>query len=188
MKRNVLIMVGIVVLFFILYQAIKFQYNRLVTLDQLTKEAWSQVENVLQRRNDLIPNLVATVKGYAKHEREVFLEVTRMRSQLLGAKTIGEKAVASDQLSGALGRLLLVVENYPQLKASENFLHLQDELAGTENRIAVERKRYNEAVREYNRAVKSIPIVFFIGTLHFEKEKSYFQATPESVTPPKVAF
>lgn len=94
------------------------------------------MENVLQRRNDLISNLVATVKGYAKHEREVFLEVTRMRSQLLGAKTVGEKAAASDQLSGVLSRLLLVVENYPQLKANENFLQLQDELAGTENRIA----------------------------------------------------
>ncbi|PIP15392.1 MAG: LemA family protein [bacterium (Candidatus Ratteibacteria) CG23_combo_of_CG06-09_8_20_14_all_48_7] len=181
-----LLFLGIFLLF--LYETIKFQYNRLVSLDQRVKESWSQVENVLQRRNDLIPNLVVTVKGYAKHERELFTEVTRMRSQLLQAKTVSEKADASDALSSVLGRLLVVVENYPQLKASENFLHLQDELAGTENRIAVERKRYNETVREYNRIVKSIPIVFFMRRLPFDHEKPYFEATPESRQVPKVSF
>jgi len=188
MKRKLSILVGIIVVLFILYQAVKSQYNRLVTLDQRVSEAWSQVENVLQRRNDLIPGLVATVKGYAKHEKELFTEVTRLRSQLSSAGSVSEKAAYSDQLSGALGRLLLVVENYPQLRASENFLRLQDELAGTENRIAVERKRYNEAAREYNRTVKSIPIVFFMGMLPFDREKPYFSATPESARPARVEF
>ena len=188
MKRNILIAAGIVVLFFMLYQAIKFQYNRLVTLDQLTREAWSQVENVLQRRNDLIPNLVATVKGYAKHEREVFLEVTRMRSQLLGAKTIGEKAAASDQLSGALGRLLLVVENYPQLKASDNFRDLQVALEGTENRIAVARTRYNEAARQLNSYSKEFFGSFFCRRAGV-KPVEYFEATEQAKTEvPKVKF
>ncbi len=188
MRKNLAILIVVVVILFGLYQVVKLQYNRLVALDQKVNETWAQVENVLQRRNDLIPNLVNTVKGYAKHEKELFTEVTRLRSQISGAGTVSEKAVLSDQLSAALGRLLLVVENYPQLRASENFLRLQDELAGTENRIAIERKRYNEAVREYNRTVKSIPIVFFMNILPFEKEKPYFTAEPENTQPPRVEF
>ncbi len=178
----------IVILLIVLYQAFKFQYNRLVALDQQVKESWSQVENVLQRRNDLIPNLVETVKGYAKHEKELFMEVTEARSKWAGAKTIQEKEAAANAISGVLSRLLLVVENYPQLKASENFLSLQDELAGTENRIAVERKRYNETVNSYNRTAKAFPVVLFVRLFGFDAEKEYFQATEGSSVPPAVKF
>ncbi|MBC7327075.1 LemA family protein [bacterium] len=188
MKRLYIVLFVLIVICLLLYAVIKAQYNRLVYLDQLVKEKWAQVENVLQRRNDLIPNLVATVKAYAKHEREVFEKIAEARAKLAGAKSVQEKALAENELSQALSRLLMIVENYPQLKASENFLRLQDELAGTENRIAVERMRYNEAVREYNKAVKSIPIVFFIGILPFDKEKPYFQAEASAQKAPKVEF
>jgi len=188
MKNRFLVPIIIAAVVLFVYLIIQAQYNRLVTLDQKARETWAQVENVLQRRSDLIPNLVSTVKGYARHEKDVFTEVTRMRSLLLGAKTVPEKSAAAGGLSAALSRLLLVVENYPQLKASENFLKLQDELAGTENRIAVERKRYNEAVREYNQAVKSIPIVFFIKLLPFETQKPYFEAGETAKSVPPVNF
>lgn len=181
-----IVVIGILIL---LYAVVKYQYNRIVALDQLTKERLAQVENVLQRRNDLIPNLVATVKGYAKHEKEIFEKIAEMRTKLAGTTSISEKAAVSDQLSSALSRLLAIAENYPALRASENFARLQDELAGTENRIAVERMRYNEAVREYNRAVKSIPIVFFMKWLPFDKEKSYFEVTsPTTREVPEVKF
>ncbi len=181
-------LVVVVIILGILYLSVQYQYNRLVALDQSTKEAWSQVENVLQRRADLIPNLVATVKGYAKHEKDVFIGVTEARSALLSARGVTEKAAASSQFESALSRLLVVAENYPQLKASENFLQLQDELAGTENRIAVERKRYNEAVNGYNRTARSFPAMLFVSMFKFETEKSYFQATEGSTTPPAVKF
>lgn len=170
------------------YQVLKFQYNRLVSLDQEVKEKWSQVENVLQRQADLIPNLVATVKGYARHEKELFIEVTNARAGLLSAKTVEEKSSAAETFEKALSRLLLVVENYPQLRASENFLHLQDELAGTENRIAVERKRYNDAVRKYNRIARSFPVIIFVHTFGFDSEKPYFQAETGSFEKPSVNF
>ncbi|MCM8819030.1 MAG: LemA family protein [Candidatus Omnitrophica bacterium] len=184
-KRMPFLFITIIV-FVVLYSVV--QYNRLVKIDQKVKEAWAQVENVLQRRNDLIPNLVETVKGYAKHERNVFIEVTKARTSLMNAKTIPEKAAASMQLEHALSRLLLVVENYPQLKASENFLKLQDELAGTENRIAVERMRYNQAVNTYNKIAKSFPTLLFVNIFHFDKEKPYFQSISESQIPPAVKF
>ncbi|MCM8756863.1 MAG: LemA family protein [Candidatus Omnitrophica bacterium] len=167
---------------------VQSEYNRLVSLTQKVKEAWAQVENVLQRRNDLIPNLVATVKGYAKPEKEVFLQVTEARSSLMRATTVPEKVQAANQLGTAIGRLLLVVENYPQLKANENFLRLQDELAGTENRIAVERKRYNEAVNVYNQTAKSFPTMIFVRLFGFEPEKPYFEAAPQSTKVPEVKF
>ncbi|MCM8829889.1 MAG: LemA family protein [Candidatus Omnitrophica bacterium] len=185
-KRIIFLFIAAVIVLVVLYPVA--QYNRLVKIDQKVKEAWAQVENVLQRRNDLIPNLVETVKGYAKHEREVFIEVTQARTSLMNAKTVPEKAAASTQLENALSRLLLVVENYPQLKASENFSKLQDELAGTENRIAVERMRYNQAVNTYNKIAKSFPALVFVDMFHFDKEKPYFQATTESQTPPAVKF
>src|SRR5579859_2633964 len=124
--------------------------NAMVTKSEAIKAAWAQVDNVLQRRADLIPNLVETVKGFAAHEETVFGDIAKARSALLSAGSPQEKIAANGQLDGALGRLLLIVENYPQLKSNENFLRLQDELAGTENRIAVERKRYNETLQDYN--------------------------------------
>lgn len=132
-------------------------YNSFVGYDEGIKAAWAQVENVLQRRSDLIPNLVNTVKGYAKHEKDIFEDVANARAALLGAKTIDDKAKAAGTLDTALGRLLAIAENYPQLKANENFMALQDELAGTENRIAVERKKYNEIVQSYNTSVRRFP-------------------------------
>lgn len=188
MRRWIALLLVFFLLCLFLYAVVKVQYNRIVEFDQQVRERWAQVENVLQRRNDLIPNLVATVKGYAKHEKEIFEEVAKARAKLAGANSVEEKAKAESELSSALNRLLMIGENYPQLKASENFLRLQDELAGTENRIAVERMRYNEGVREYNKAVKSIPIVFFMGFLPFDKEKPYFQAEASAATPPKVEF
>ncbi len=131
--------------------------NQMVTLDEQVKSNWAQVDVVLQRRADLIPNLVETVKGFAAHEEQVFGDIAKARSALVGAKTPADKIAANGQLDGALSRLLVVVENYPQLKSNENFLRLQDELAGTENRIAVERKRYNDSVQAYNTYIGLIP-------------------------------
>jgi LemA protein len=143
---------------------------------------------VLQRRADLIPNLVETVKGYAQQEVTVFGDIAKARSALLSAGTPQEKIAANGQLDGALGRLLLVVENYPQLKSNENFLRLQDELAGTENRIAVERKRYNDTLRDYNTYVQQFPNSFFAGIAGFKPNEAYFEASPESREVPKVNF
>src|SRR5712691_11895058 len=147
--------------------------NGLVTQDQQVRSAWSQVQNVLQRRADLIPNLVETVKGYAAHEKEIFENVAAARGRLAGATTPKEAEAANAGLTSALGRLLAIAENYPALKANENFIRLQDELAGTENRISVERMRYNEAVRGYNTAIKRFPTNFLAGFFHFG-EREYF--------------
>src|SRR6201996_5627254 len=144
----------IVLLFFGQYVGVR---NTLVTKNEAVKAAWSQVDIVLQRRADLIPNLVETVKGYAKQEQTVFGDIAKARSALLSAGTPQEKMAANGQLDGALGRLLVIVENYPQLKSNENFLRLQDELAGTENRIAVERKRYNDTLQDYNTYIQQFP-------------------------------
>lgn len=163
-------------------------YNNLVGMDQNVKQNWAQVENQLQRRYDLIPNLVETVKGYAKHEKELFENVTKARSAWAGAKTTGEKVAAANQVEGALGRLMVVVENYPTLRASENFRALQDELAGTENRMAVARMRYNDAVQEYNTTARRIPTVFFVNLFAFDKEKTFFEAVKEAKEAPKVKF
>lgn len=186
MKKNWILLIIVLVFCFIFYQALKFQYNRLVELDQKVKESWAQVENVLQRRADLIPNLVSIVKGYAKHEKELFIEVTNARATLIKAQTIKEKQNALSNFENAISKLLLVVENYPTLKANENFIRLQDELAGTENRIAVERKRYNEAVNRYNRIAKSFPAFLFVRVFGFDTEKPYFQS--ESSEKPIVNF
>src|SRR6202040_2959097 len=134
--------------------------NQMVTLDEQVKSNWAQVDVVLQRRADLIPNLVNTVKGFAAHEETVFGDIANARAALLGAKTPGDKIAANGQLDGALGRLLAISENYPQLKSNENFLRLQDELAGTENRIAVERKRYNDSIQAYNTYIGQFPQYF----------------------------
>ena len=163
-------------------------YNGLVGLDQSVKTNWAQVENQLQRRYDLIPNLVATVKGYATHEKELFENVTKARSAWAGAQTQGQKVAAANQVEGALARLMVVVENYPQLQASANFRALQDELAGTENRLAVARQRFNEAVQSYNTTARSIPTVFFVRMFGFDSEKVFFKAAEGAKEAPKVKF
>jgi LemA protein len=162
--------------------------NTLVQKNEGVKAAWSQVDIVLQRRADLIPNLVETVKGYAKQEQTVFGDIAKARSALLSAGTPEQKIAANGQLDGALGRLLLIVENYPQLKSNENFLRLQDELAGTENRIAVERKRYNDTLRDYNTYVQQFPNSLFAPGMGFKPNNAYFEASEASRVVPKVNF
>src|ERR1700758_3047101 len=162
--------------------------NTLVTKNEGVKSAWSQVDVVLQRRADLIPNLVETVKGYAKQEQTVFGDIAKARSQLLNAGSPQDKIKANAQLDGALGRLLLIVENYPQLKSNENFLRLQDELAGTENRIAVERKRYNDTLQDYNTYVQRFPNNIYAGGAGFKPNSAYFAASEGSREVPKVNF
>jgi LemA protein len=172
-------------IFFGQYVGVK---NTLVTKNEAVKSAWSQVDIVLQRRADLIPNLVETVKGYAQQETTVFGDIAKARSALLSAGSPQEKIAANGQLDGAIGRLLLVVENYPQLKSNENFLRLQDELAGTENRIAVERKRYNDTLQDYNTYVQQFPNSIFAGWAGFKPNEAYFAASEAARQVPKVNF
>jgi len=163
-------------------------YNRFVGQEEAIKQQWAQVENQLQRRNDLIPNLVETVKGYATHEESVFKEIADSRSKLLAAKSPEETIAAANQQTTALGRLLAVVENYPNLKANEQFNRLMDELSGTENRLAVERKRYNEAVQQYNGDVRGIPGAWWAKIGGFPQQKEYFKAEAGAKAVPKVSF
>lgn len=163
-------------------------YNRLVNTSEALPKAWSQVETVLQRRYDLIPNLVNTVKGYAKHEKDLLTEVTALRSQWGAAKSQSEKVAAANQMEGALSRLMVVVEQYPQIKANENFIRLQDELAGTENRISVERMRYNETVNAYNLAVRGFPTNILAKMFDFKKSDDYFKSEEAAKPAPKVQF
>jgi LemA protein len=186
--KTLLVIFGILLLMvFAAYSFLKGTYNTLVTMDEGVKGAWAQVENQLQRRYDLIPNYVETVKGYAKHEKEVFVQVTEARSRVGGATTVSDKMQANNQLTSALGRLLLVVERYPELKANTNFIRLQDELAGTENRIAVERRRFNEMVKTYNIKVRSFPTNILAGMFGFEKA-TFFEVPKERQEAPKVKF
>ena len=162
-------------------------YNKFVGQEEAIKAQWAQVENQLQRRNDLIPNLVETTKGFAQHEEGVFKAIADARSRLLAAKSPEEKIEAANQQTSALGRLLAVVENYPQLKANEQFNRLMDELAGTENRLAVERMRYNERVQDYNTSRRQFPANLTAKMFGF-KEYPFFQAPPDAKTVPKVNF
>src|SRR6516164_11424655 len=162
--------------------------NELVTQREAVNAAWSQVDVVLQRRADLIPNLVETVKGFASHETEVFKNIADARAALISGRTPQEKIQANDQLSGALARLLVVAENYPQLRSNENFLRLQDELAGTENRIAVERRKYNETLQRYNTTIELFPNNIVAGLAGFQRNDAYFKTEPGARTAPKVQF
>jgi len=164
---GLLILVGIVIMFPITVK------NRLIDLDESVREAWSQIDTQLQRRADLVPNLVSTVKGYAAHEKEVFIAVADARSKLLAARSPATKAAASGLLNGALGRLMAISENYPQLKADTSFVRLQDELTGTENRIAVVRMRYNKSVKDFNAAIRKFPGSLFADDLELTKAEYY---------------
>jgi LemA protein len=187
-KKGLWIALAVVAVIVIsLYGFFKGTYNDFVALDQQVKSSWAQVENQLQRRYDLIPNLVETVKGYAKQEKDVFIEVTNARSKVGGAGTVPDKISANNELSSALSRLLVVVENYPELKSNQNFLKLQDELAGTENRIAVERRRYNEAVQAYNVKIRSFPANLLAGMFGFSPA-AFFEAPAAAKTAPQVKF
>lgn len=164
------------------------QYNKLVVLTQKVSGQWAQVETVLQRRADLIPNLVETVKGYMKHEQRVFKMITDARAKLAEARTPAEAARADEELMRALSRLLFLAENHPQIRANENFLRLQDQLEGAENRVAVERRRYNQAVEEYNRRVGSFPAFLFARLFGFPLQRQYFRAEERAHQVPRVRF
>lgn len=187
--KNVLIVLAVLVLIAL---GIGGMYvgrrNEMVTKNETVKSDWAQVDVVLQRRADLIPNLVETVKGIAAQEQTVFHDIAAARSALMGAQTPTDKIAANGQLDGALGRLLVIVENYPNLKSNENFLRLQDELAGTENRIAVERKRYNDAIQDYNTYIGLFPNNIFAGWAGFKRNDAYFNAPESAREAPKVQF
>jgi LemA protein len=162
--------------------------NQMVVKSQAVEAQWHQIDVDLQRRADLIPNLVETVKGYAAQEQTVFGDIAKARSALLSAQTPSERIAANGQFEGALGRLLAIAENYPQLKSNENFLRLQDELAGAENRIAVERRRYDTTLQDYNTYVGLFPNNIFAGWAGFKPNNAYFAATESGREVPKVAF
>jgi LemA protein len=188
-KTLIIVLAVIVILAIAAYSFFAGNYNKFVGLDQTVKSSWAQVENQLQRRFDLIPNLVETVKGYAKQEKDVMVEVTEARAKVGGTANapVSDKIAANNQLSGALSRLMVVVEKYPDLKSNQNFMRLQDELAGTENRIAVERMRYNETVKIYNQAIKSFPANLLAGMFGF-KDAAFFEAPKEAKEAVKVKF
>lgn len=187
MKKGLIILVAVIALFVILGGSLIGSYNNLVTANENVQGKWSQVENQMQRRLDLIPNLVETVKGYATHEEGIFTDIAEARSKLAGAKSIDDKVAADSELTGALSRLLVVVENYPDLKANQNFIALQDELAGTENRLAIARKDYNETVQDYNAAIKRFPTNLMAGMFNFETY-AYYQADDAAAKAPVVKF
>jgi LemA protein len=188
MKTALIVLVVLVLVAFIFGSGYVGRRNQMVTKNQAVMAEWAQVDVVLQRRADLIPNLVATVKGYAAQEVTVFSDIADARSKLLGAQTPADRIAANGALDGALGRLLAITENYPQLKSNENFLQLQDELAGTENRIAVERRRYNETVQDYNTYIALFPNNIIAGWAGFKANNAYFAATDASRQAPTVQF
>src|SRR3979490_393958 len=188
MKVALAILAILLVIGLLVGSAFVSRRNQMAVKREAVNAAWSQVDVVLQRRADLIPNLVETVKGYAAQEQAVFGEIARARSALLNAKTPADKIAANGQLDSALGRLLVVVENYPQLKSNENFLRLQDELAGTENRIAVERRRYNETVQDYNTFIALFPNSLVASLSGFTSNDAYFKTEAGARRAPQVNF
>jgi len=188
MKAGIVVLIVLLVIGALFGGTYVSRRNEMVALNETVKSDWAQVDVVLQRRADLIPNLVETVKGYAAQEQTVFDDIAKARAALLGAQTPEGEIAANSQLDGALGRLLAVVENYPQLKSNENFLRLQDELAGTENRISVERKRYDDAIQSYNTYIGLFPNNLVAGMSGFKRNDAYFAASEASRQPPKVQF
>ena len=181
-------LIGLAVVVLIVVVGFIATYNGIITKHETVTAKWAQVENQLQRRNDLIPNLVNTVKGYAAHEKTVFEDITKARSQWASAGTMDEKVNAASNLDSALARLMVVVENYPTLKADQTFLQLMDELSGTENRIAVERMRYNGAVQDYNITVRSFPSNIVAGMFGYRPATAYFKAEEKAKNVPEVKF
>jgi LemA protein len=188
MKKGLIVLIVVVVVALLLGSSFVSRRNQMAIKREAVNAAWAQVDVVLQRRADLIPNLVETVKGFAAQEQTVFGDIAKARSALLGAHSPSEKIAANGQLDSALGRLLVVVENYPQLKSNENFLRLQDELAGTENRIAVERRRYNEAVQDYNTFIALFPNSLVASMGGFVRNDAYFKTEEGARQAPKVSF
>lgn len=187
MKKGYMVIGIIVAVIVLLGVMLMSSYNNFVNLEENVDQSYAQIENQLQRRLDLIPNLVNTVKGYASHEKEVIASISDARARLAGANTVEEEATANAELSGALSRLLVVVENYPNLKADQQFTQLMDELSGTENRISVARKDYNDQVAVYNKKVKQFPGAMIAGVTGFD-EKEYFTADPKAAEAPEVDF
>jgi LemA protein len=188
MKIGLVILVILLVLALILGSSYVGRRNQMAVKREAVSASWAQVDVVLQRRADLIPNLVETVKGFALHEEKVFGDIAAARSALIGAKTPADKIAANGALDSALSRLLVITENYPQLKSNENFLRLQDELAGTENRIAVERRRYNEVVQDYNTYISLFPNSLVASIGGFTRNDAYFKTDEGARTAPKVNF
>jgi LemA protein len=188
MKVAIVIAIVVLLLAFFLGSAYFSRRNQMVVKREAVNAAWAQVDVVLQRRADLIPNLVETVKGYAVQEQTVYGEIAAARAALMGAKTPADKIAANGQLDSALSRLLVIVENYPQLKSNENFMRLQDELAGTENRIAVERRRYNDAVQDYNTYIALFPNSLVASIAGFTRNDAYFKTEEGARQAPKVNF
>lgn len=182
------VLIGVLAVAVVLIGAFVMLNNRIIALHESCGAAWAQVETVLQRRYDLIPNLVNTVKGYAAHEKTLLEDVTRLRSQWGAAKTVEEKTQVAGQLEGGIARLLLVAEQYPDLKASQNFRDLQFELSGTENRISVERQRYNDAIRAYNTAIRQFPGSIIAGLRGLMPSDAYFKSDAPAKEAPKVQF
>ena len=192
MSKALWIVVGIVVVLalagLMVFGSFISARNQMVAKDQDVKAAWSEVDVQMQRRADLIPNLVETVKGFTKEESTVFGDIANARAGMLNAQGPAAKIAANNQLDGAIGRLLLLTENYPQLRSSDQFMRLQDELSGTENRISVARKRYNDALRDYNTFVRQFPNNIWAGMSGFQMNNAYFEASPTAQNPPQVKF
>ncbi|MGB6459250.1 MAG: LemA family protein [Candidatus Acidiferrum sp.] len=188
MKTVLIIVVILLVIGLLIGSSFVSRRNQMAVKREAVNAAWAQVDVVLQRRADLIPNLVETVKGFAQHETEVFDEIAKARAGYLNATTPADKIAANNQLDASLAKVLVLTENYPQLKSNENFLRLQDELAGTENRIAVERRRYNESVQDYNTFISLFPNSVIAGMSGFTRNDAYFKTEPGAREVPKVNF
>jgi len=188
MKKIWIVLIVVAVLILMVGGSLVSRRNEMVRKSESINATWAQVDVVMQRRADLIPNLVATVKGIAAQEQTVFGDIANARAAMMGARTPRERIAANNQLDGALGRLFVIVENYPQLRSNENFLRLQDELAGTENRIAIERRRYNESLRDYNTYIGLFPNNLVAGFSGFTRNEDYLEAAQAAREAPQVEF